>query len=150
MLFRPLISDVPKAMTTLKDTLLDKRRLAAVFRKLTHDEKRHLAESIADLFEQEIFEQEAERQRLAAIEKHIAQMMSESGATREEVIAVIEKQRRKDEGRRRRSPRAKYEYTHAAGFYRTWSGRGTKPTALQRLLDEGADLRDFLIPEQEG
>ena len=39
----------------------------------------------------------------------------------------------------------KYRFQDENGEERTWTGQGAKPRALQKLLDEGRNLEEFLI-----
>lgn len=47
--------------------------------------------------------------------------------------------------------KAKYRFTDETGEVKEWSGNGKRPLALQKYLDEGNLLEDFLIdkPQQE-
>ncbi|HGJ5856998.1 H-NS family nucleoid-associated regulatory protein [Arsenophonus nasoniae] len=39
----------------------------------------------------------------------------------------------------------KYEFLDENGEIQTWSGNGKPPTVLQKLLDDGNELEEFLI-----
>ena len=40
---------------------------------------------------------------------------------------------------------AKYEYTDSSGITHTWTGQGRTPTVIQKALDQGDTLDEFLI-----
>ncbi|WP_242412298.1 H-NS family nucleoid-associated regulatory protein, partial [Salmonella enterica] len=58
------------------------------------------------------------------------------------VTADTVKTRRKAKGGVRK---AKYRFKDENGEIREWSGNGKRPLALQKMLDEGHLMEDFLI-----
>ena len=124
---------------TLKSMLLDKRRLAAVFRQMTYAEKRHLAMSVADLFEKEIIQEQLKQQQQEKINAFLADAAKETGVPVEDVqLALVPR-------RRRRPAQPKYRFTDDKGFEHEWSGRGRMPRAMRDAIDSGMQLDDFAI-----
>lgn len=134
---------------TLKSMLLDKRRLAAAFRQMTYAEKRHLAMSVADLFEKEIIQEQLEKQRQEKIDALIEAMAKEKNIPVEEVREALAQQAAQAQmkTRQRQAAKPKYRYTDYKGFEHEWSGRGSMPPAMREAIDAGMQLEDFAIPK---
>ncbi|EBX3672387.1 DNA-binding protein [Salmonella enterica subsp. enterica serovar Stanley] len=95
----------------------------------------------------------AERQELEAKRQQAIEYIISLGLDPESLLAPVTadtvKTRRKAKGGVRK---AKYRFKDENGEIREWSGNGKRPLALQKLLDEGHFMEDFLIektkPEQ--
>ena len=70
------------------------------------------------------------------------QMLLSDGIDPQELLAAVQKASPK----KRREPRpAKYKFIAESGEEKTWTGQGRTPRDLQKALDNGANLDDFLI-----
>lgn len=93
----------------------------------------------------EMQEEEQEKQKkaeaLVAKKKEAIQYLESLGLTLEDLTDAGSNSRRQH-----REPRpAKYQFTDEAGNNKQWTGQGRTPKALQKMLDGGKKLEDFLI-----
>ncbi len=88
----------------------------------------------------------AERRELEAKRQQAIEYIISLGLDPESLLAPVTadtvKTRRKAKGGVRK---AKYRFKDENGEIREWSGNGKRPLALQKLLDEGHFMEDFLI-----
>ncbi|PSJ47606.1 transcriptional regulator [Zobellella endophytica] len=133
-------------MTEFLKTLLNIRSLRAAARELTLEQ---LEEGLAKLTSvvEERRESEAE-ERAAAAEherklKEYVNMLAADGIDINELAELAEPSKKSAAGRSKRP--AKYAYTDENGEYKTWTGQGRKPAVIQKALDNGANIDEFLI-----
>lgn len=69
------------------------------------------------------------------------QMLLSDGIDPEELLAAMVKTPKKPRAARP----AKYKFIDGNGEEKTWTGQGRTPRELQKALDDGAKLDDFLI-----
>ncbi|WP_199438705.1 H-NS family nucleoid-associated regulatory protein [Vibrio owensii] len=84
----------------------------------------------------------AERQalKMESIES-ILNSMHEMGVTIEDLQASLQK----DSSSKRNKRPAKYRYISEQGDEKGWTGQGRTPSVIQRAIEAGGSLEDFLI-----
>ncbi|WP_071846924.1 H-NS family nucleoid-associated regulatory protein [Arsenophonus nasoniae] len=95
-----------------------------------------------ELFEQAKKEaEEKEKQRLDLIK-----LIEDSGFSLDSLLNPVTTGKIKTKKKSSINARKpKYEFLDENGDIQTWSGNGKPPTALQKLLDDGNELEEFLI-----
>lgn len=91
--------------------------------------------------EQKKLEEEQEQQRKIDI---ITAQMEELGVSAREVVNDLS-QKRKDATERSLKRRQRYCYLDGEGEKQYWSGTGQPPAAIQKELDKGTPLEEFLV-----
>lgn len=125
--------------------LLNLRSLRAFAREsMTLEQLQEALEKLTLVVNERTAEEEkakaANKEREEKLETY-RQMLLSDGIDPEELLAAVAKAPKK-----RREPRpAKYKFIDGNGEEKTWTGQGRTPRDLQKALDEGANLDDFLI-----
>lgn len=106
------------------------------------DKLEAVIEENRELFEQARKEaEEKEKKRL-----DLLKMIEDSGFSLESLLNPVTKVKIKTKKKSSINARKpKYEFLDENGEIQTWSGNGKPPTTLQKLLDDGNPLEDFLI-----
>ncbi|MDR5614938.1 H-NS family nucleoid-associated regulatory protein [Arsenophonus sp.] len=106
------------------------------------DKLEAVIEENRELFEQAKKEaEEKEKKRLDLIK-----MIEDSGFSLDSLLNPVTTGKIKTKKKSSINARKpKYEFLDENGDIQTWSGNGKPPTALQKLLDDGNQLEDFLI-----
>ncbi|HGG5823051.1 TPA: H-NS family nucleoid-associated regulatory protein [Salmonella enterica subsp. enterica serovar Saintpaul] len=133
----------------ISKTLLNIRSLRAYAREVVFEQLTEMQEKLNAVIEERREEAEreaAERQELEAKRQQAIEYIISLGLDPESLLAPVTadtvKTRRKAKGGVRK---AKYRFKDENGEIREWSGNGKRPLALQKLLDEGHFMEDFLI-----
>lgn len=136
----------------VKRILLNQRSLRVVMRDhLSLDEAQEVKYKVGIILG-ELEEKNKEIEKKEAQKKEsmhaISALIEEDGLNVNDLIAFMQKDIKpsvkKVAGKRPPRP-AKYEYTDIFGSRKTWTGQGRTPSVIQRHLDEGKALEDFLI-----
>ncbi|MDF22633.1 DNA-binding protein [Salmonella enterica] len=137
-------------------TLMNIRSLRVFAREVSFEQLLEMQEKLNVVIEErrEDAEREAaelaelEQKRLKALE-YITSLGLDPVSLMEPVTSGVAKSKRQQSKSGAR--KAKYRFTDENGETKEWSGNGKRPLALQKLLDEGHFLEDFLIdkPQQE-
>lgn len=130
-----LVNDEKKIKVLLKECSL--AELDELIAKLKH-ERRQIA---AILAEQEKIAQKESVQTEKVIDKVLsfAKALNEQNKSSRDFEFFIELKKRKF------SRPAKYQYTTESGAKKTWAGVGRKPKQIEKALNDGARLEEFLI-----
>lgn len=138
-------------MSELTKTLLNIRSLRAFGRELTLEQLEEALDKLTIVVEER---REAEAEERAAREEKEAKLaeyasqIREQGINVEDLIAALagEGSTKSNKPKQKRAPRpAKYKYVNEQGEEKTWTGQGRTPSAIQKQLDAGSKLDDFLI-----
>lgn len=130
-------------------TLLNIRSLRAYSRELTLEQLNEAHSKLSTIVEERREEEAKSRElnlereaKLAAIAKQI----QAEGLDIKEVISALSSNANSSKQKSKRAPRpAKYKYTDASGKEQFWTGQGRTPGVIQKSLDSGQSLDDFLI-----
>ncbi|MCE2572548.1 H-NS family nucleoid-associated regulatory protein [Motilimonas eburnea] len=130
------MSDVIKA-------LLNARSLKAASKDLTLEQLEESLAKFTKIVEERKSEEAAARaaneEKLRKLEEY-KEMLKADGIDPTELLGTVVKETKK------REPRpAKYQYRDEQGELRQWTGQGRKPKPIQKAIDEGKTLDDFLI-----
>jgi DNA-binding protein H-NS len=136
-------------MNELIKILLNLRSLRAYSRELTLEQLNEAHSKLLLVVEErreeeaKLREQEqAKEAKLAAI----ARQIKDQGIDINEVISALSSASSSTKQKSKRTPRpAKYKYTDASGKEQFWTGQGRTPSIIQKSLDNGKSLDDFLI-----
>jgi len=136
-------------MNELIKTLLNIRSLRAYSRELTLEQLNEAHSKLSTIVEERREEEAKSREldlereaKLAAIAKQI----QAEGLDINEVISALSSNTNSSKQKSKRAPRpAKYKYTDASGKEQFWTGQGRTPGVIQKSLDNGKSLDDFLI-----
>lgn len=120
------------------------RSLRALARETDYEVLLDIAEKL-NVVVSEMQEEENEKQKkaeaLEAKKKEAIEYLEGLGLTLEDLTNAGSNPRRQT-----REPRpSKYQFTDEAGNNKQWTGQGRTPKALQKMLDSGKKLEDFLI-----
>lgn len=131
-------------MSELVQVMTHARRLRAAFKdeslETLLEAKSKLDELVAAREEEEEELRAQERAHIEKLEK-LKELLDKEGVDPNELVAAGEpKSTRK---RAKRPP--KYRIIDAEGNEVLWTGQGRKPKAIQKALDNGKNLDDFLI-----
>lgn len=131
-------------MSELVQVMTHARRLRAAFKdeplETLLEAKSKLDDLVAAREEEEEAIRAEERARIEKLEQ-MKKLLEEEGIDPSELVAVAEpKATRK---RAKRPP--KYRIIDEEGNEILWTGQGRKPKAIQKALDNGKSLEDFLI-----
>ncbi len=126
-------------------TFLNTRSLRAATRELTLEQLNDGFEKLKAIVEErneaEAAEAQAKQERARKIEEY-KQMLQAEGIDISDLVSAAEPVK----ATAKRAPRpAKYKYTDIDGSEKTWTGQGRTPAAIQKYLNEGKSLEDFLI-----
>ncbi|HIC3352953.1 TPA: H-NS family nucleoid-associated regulatory protein [Salmonella enterica] len=125
-------------------TMMNIRSLRVFAREVDFEQLLEMQEKLNVVVEER--REEAERQELEAKRQQAIEYIISLGLDPESLLAPVTadtvKTRRKAKGGVRK---AKYRFKDENGEIREWSGNGKRPLALQKLLDEGHFMEDFLI-----
>ena len=126
-------------------TFLNTRSLRAATRELTLEQLNDGFEKLKAIVEErneaEAAEAQAKEERARKIEEY-KQMLQAEGIDISDLVSAVEPAKATS----KRAPRpAKYKYTDVDGSEKTWTGQGRTPAAIQKFLNEGKSLDDFLI-----
>lgn len=133
-------------MSSLAKGLVNLRLLKAASKELTLEQLDSALEKLQQVVEQkraEIAEQEAKQKAHLERIAEVKRVMEEQGISAEDLGfgALFETKEKKA---RKQLP-AKYKFTDEKGEVKTWTGQGRTPLALQKALNSGKSLDDFLI-----
>lgn len=135
-------------------TMMNIRSLRVFAREVTFEQLLEMQEKLNAVIEErrEDAEREAaelaelEQKRLKALE-YITSLGLDPVSLMEPVTSGLARSKRpQSKGGVRK---AKYRFTDENGETKEWSGNGKRPLALQKLLDEGHFLEDFLIDKPQ-
>ena len=125
------------------------RRLNAALKELSISELKDIQTKLNNVVkkrEQEEAELEQERKKKKEKIAELKRTMQEAGIDISDILEeeiggeVLKKTKQK------RAPKPpKYEFTDEKGERKTWTGQGRMPKALQKAVDNGRPLQDFLI-----
>lgn len=125
-------------------TMMNIRSLRVFAREIDFEQLLEMQEKLNVVIEER--REDAERQELEAKRQQAIEYIISLGLDPESLLAPVTadtvKTRRKAKGGVRK---AKYRFKDENGEIREWSGNGKRPLALQKLLDEGHFMEDFLI-----
>ncbi|MBV7300741.1 H-NS family nucleoid-associated regulatory protein [Enterovibrio paralichthyis] len=128
----------PKHKTVIEN---NRRKLEIALKDWTPKELESLLSKLQSVLESKrdiLDETKEKRQRIEAL-------LAENGITEDDLIEVYFSAKEPKFVRP-----AKYRYQDPAnGEWHSWAGVGRTPIVLQRLLDEGADIDDFLIDKED-
>ena len=130
-------------MSDIIKALLNARSLKAAAKELTLEQLEESLAKLNKIVEDRRADEEAYRaaneEKLRKLEEY-KEMLKADGIDPAELLGspVVET--------KKREPRpAKYQYVDDEGETQKWTGQGRKPKAIQRALDQGKSLEDFLI-----
>jgi DNA-binding protein H-NS len=121
------------------------RSLRAALRELPFDTIADMRDKFIQIVDERAIEEEQrlkEEQEKAEKRKAILDMMQEEGITMEELLAEAP-----TKAAPKSSRPAKYIYQDDNGVTKTWTGQGRKPAPIQRAIENGGSLDDFLNPD---
>ncbi|MGX5914392.1 H-NS family nucleoid-associated regulatory protein [Aliidiomarina sp. Khilg15.8] len=137
-------------MSDFLNILTHERRLRANTKNLTISEleevKAKLQRVIAAREEEEAELRKEQKEKQARIEE-IKKQMASAGVDIADLAPELESltKETKSKAKRKRTPKpAKYQYTDQ-GEQKTWTGQGRTPKVIQKALDSGKSLKEFLI-----
>ncbi|WP_108649280.1 H-NS family histone-like protein [Dongshaea marina] len=126
--------------------LLNIRSLRATCRDLTLEQLEEGLEKLQSIVDERRESEASVRQEREARQQKIneyLQMMEADGIDLTDLSGLTET---KTKTKSKRAPRpAKYRYWDDNGQEKTWTGQGRKPAPIQRALDEGRSMDEFLI-----
>ncbi|MFO6425014.1 H-NS family nucleoid-associated regulatory protein [Motilimonas sp. KMU-193] len=130
-------------MSDIIKALLNARSLKAASKELTLEQLEESLAKFTKIVEERKAEEEAVRaaneEKLRKLEEY-KEMLKADGIDPAELLGSVVTETKK------REPRpAKYQYYDEQGELRQWTGQGRKPKPIQKALDEGKSLDDFLI-----
>lgn len=131
-------------MSDFLKTFLNARSLKAATKELSVEQLEEVAAKFNKIVEDRRAEYEAEREanaeKIRKLEEY-KEMLKADGIDPSELINLgggVET--------KKRQPRpAKYKFIDEDGNEKTWTGQGRKPSPIQKAIDEGKSLEDFLI-----
>ena len=125
------------------------RRLNAALKDLSIDELKevqHKLNNVVNKREAEAEELERERQQKREKIAELKRTMQEAGIDISDILEDEIGGKPIVKANRKRAPKPpKYEFTDENGDRKTWTGQGRMPKALQKAVDNGRPLSDFLI-----
>ncbi|EAB3660483.1 DNA-binding protein [Salmonella enterica] len=137
-------------------TMMNIRSLRVFAREVDFDQLLEMQEKLNVVIEERREDAEREAAELAELEQkrqkaldYIISLGFDPVSLLEPVTSgTVKSKRQPSKGGARK---AKYRFKDENGDTKEWSGNGKRPLALQKLLDEGHFLEDFLIdkPQQE-
>lgn len=137
-------------------TMMNIRSLRVFAREVEFEQLLEMQEKLNVVIEERREDAEREAAELAELEQkrqkvldYIISLGLDPVSLMEPVTSgAVKSKRQPSKGGARK---AKYRFTDENGDVKEWSGNGKRPLALQKLLDEGHFLEDFLIdkPQQE-
>lgn len=137
-------------MSDFLNILTHERRLRANTKELSvselEDVKAKLTRVIAAREEEEAELRKAEADKQARVEA-IRKQMADAGLNVEDLapeLAAAGGKPKQASARKRAAKPAKYQYD-ANGEKKTWTGQGRTPKVIQKALDQGKSLKEFLI-----
>lgn len=121
------------------------RSLRAQSREIALSELEEILEKLSIVVSERREEIEAEiaqnREKEELLSKY-RELLRAEGIDPNELVASTDNTKK----RTRRAPRpAKYQYTDENGEIKSWTGQGRTPAAIKKALDQGKDLKIFLI-----
>ncbi|RJG48669.1 H-NS family histone-like protein [Motilimonas pumila] len=131
-------------MSDFLKTFLNARSLKAATKELSIEQLEEVAEKFNKIVGDRRAEHEAEREanaeKIRKLEEY-KEMLKADGIDPSELLNLSGGMETK-----KRQPRpAKYKFIDEDGNEKTWTGQGRKPSPIQKALDEGKSLEDFLI-----
>lgn len=150
------MSDLSKdeERSIISKIMMNVRLLRAYAREVNFEQLLEMQEKLGVIIEERREDAEREAEELIELEKkrlkaleYITELGLDPVSLTEPVLPGTIKRQKSKSGARK----AKYRFTDESGEMKEWSGNGKRPLALQKLLDEGHFLTDFLIdkPGQE-
>ncbi|MCG6230236.1 H-NS family nucleoid-associated regulatory protein [Vibrio furnissii] len=139
-------------MSELTKTLLNIRSLRAFSRELSFEQLEEALEKLTIVVSERKIQEEqeaAERQEQEKKLKAIADQIASDGLDVNAVIQALAGQSIVTKPKQKRAPKPpKYEYLDDEGEVKTWTGQGRTPSPIQKQLDQGKTLDEFLIKKQ--
>lgn len=133
-------------MSELTKTLLNIRSLRAFSRELTLQQLEEALEKLTAVVEERREQEEQEQAQREAQEAKLAAIADQIAKDGIDVTALISALSGEPKSKSKRAPRpAKYKYIDENGEEKTWTGQGRTPSVIQKALDEGKSLDDFLL-----
>ncbi|PSJ48388.1 H-NS family histone-like protein [Zobellella taiwanensis] len=133
-------------MTEFLKTLLNIRSLRAAARELTLEQLEEglskLTSVVEERREAEAADRAAQEERERKLKEYM-NMLAADGIDINDLVEMAEPAKKAVAPRSKRP--AKYAYTDESGESKTWTGQGRKPAVIQKALDNGASLDEFLI-----
>jgi len=131
-------------MYNMSKALLNLRSLKAATKDFTLDQLNEVQEKLTlvitereDALRLKLKEEQEKKEKIAALRRQL----EENGLEITDLLG----EEKNDAPKKKRTPRPpKYKYM-LNGTEKTWTGQGRTPAVIQRALDNGADLSDFLI-----
>lgn len=140
---------------TLTKSHISKRSLKGLTKELSLDEILVLQANLSEIaLEREAQETEKKRKEDEQQAKIIAfvEKVKKDGLSIEDVLAALSTQTaetvtstKKKQQRKYKKRPAMYQYVDQSGITKTWTGQGRTPLVIQKELNEGKTLQDFLI-----
>ncbi|WP_108651373.1 H-NS family histone-like protein [Dongshaea marina] len=125
-------------------TLLNIRSLRANCRDLTLEQLEEGLAKLQEVVEQRRESEESVRAEEEARQQKIQEYLDKMAADGIDLGDLAPQKATKSTSKRAPRP-AKYKYHDENGQEKTWTGQGRKPAPIQRALDEGRSLDEFLI-----
>ncbi|MGM0524834.1 MAG: H-NS family nucleoid-associated regulatory protein [Pseudomonadota bacterium] len=136
-------------MSDFINIITHERRLNAALKELDVSALKDIQDKLTNIIskrEQEEAELERERQQKREKIAKLKKTMQEAGI---DISDILEEELGGDKlkkAKAKRAPKpAKYAFTDEKGERKTWTGQGRMPKALQKALDNGRPLEEFLI-----
>ena len=135
-------------MTEFLKTLLNIRSLRAATRELTLEQLEEGLAKLTSIVEEQREAKAAERAANEERERKLKEFVNKleaDGIDINDLIEMAEPSKKAVSSSRSKRP-AKYGYHDDNGEYKTWTGQGRKPAAIQKAVESGEKkLEDFLI-----
>lgn len=123
------------------------------FRYLRTEVRKYSLETLNDILEKftAIVEERREEEASAGAKalqhekklEKIREMLASEGVDINELLPSSPQHTSLSQERKKRP--AKYQYVSPQGEHQTWTGQGRTPSVIQKALDQGKSLDDFLI-----
>lgn len=126
------------------EILLHERRLKSYTNELSIEELAQAINKLTRVHEERVKESvelEEKEERKREKMREIDELMRQHDIAPEE---FAQQMGYTSQGNKRRKA-AKYQFKDENGLLQTWSGVGRRPKALQKKIDSGASLEDFLL-----
>ncbi|ELI5720946.1 H-NS histone family protein [Vibrio fluvialis] len=136
-------------MSEVTKTLLNIRSLRAYSREISLEQLEEALDKLTIVVgERKIQEEEeaAARKEQEQKLKAIADQIASDGLDINAVIQALAGQSIGNKPKQKRAPKPpKYKYIDDQGEEKTWTGQGRTPSPIQKQLDQGKSIDDFLI-----
>ncbi|WP_234498165.1 H-NS family nucleoid-associated regulatory protein [Vibrio maritimus] len=135
-------------MTEIIQQLTNQRRAKSLLKHATQHQIKRILDNIVSIKEEKEHEAqkqaEHEQQERQALEEMREEILNK-GLDFDKLVSLMKPQRK---AKKRKSTGTKgTPKTYRYGDNKTWNGEGDVPEEMQKMLDEGLELADFLQPE---